>query len=79
MTAFDWKNPDYSDVYRRRSEMVIRMRKDPSMIPSLKEFFKSHPVEFIESFCMTFDPRNPERGLPATVPFLRFPNQVEFI
>lgn len=79
MTAFDWKNPDYSDVYRRRSEMVIRMRKDPSMIPSLKEFFKSHPVEFIESFCMTFDPRNPERGLPATVPFLLFPKQVEFI
>jgi hypothetical protein len=45
----------------------------------LKEFYKTHPVEFIMDWGMTVDPRNLEIGKSATVPFLLFPKQQEFI
>lgn len=75
----NWKNPDYAAVYQERIERLTRLRDDESLLPSVKEFYKTHPVEFIEDFGFTFDPRNVERSLPATVPFLLFPRQVEFV
>lgn len=79
LTGFDWKNPDYSKVYQERSERLQRLRKDKTLLQPLKEFYKEHPVEFIEDWAMTFDPRLVERGLSATMPFVLFPKQVEFI
>lgn len=76
---FDWKNPNYDAIYLERIQYLERMRADPSIVPGVKAYFKEHPVEFINAFLLTFDPRNVERGLPATVPFLLFPRQVEFI
>ena len=78
-TPVDWKKPDYKATYTERGKRLERLRKDPGLLPGLKDFYKTHPVEFIEDWGMTFDPRNPERGLPANVPFLLFPKQVEFI
>lgn len=77
--GFNWKTPDYKPVYVDRGQRLERLRADPGLLPALKTFYQIHPVEFIEDWGMTFDPRNPERGLPATVPFLLFPKQVEFI
>jgi len=75
----DWLNPNYDQVYKERAERLERLREDPSILHSLKEFYKTHPVEFITDWGMTFDPRNIERGLPAVVPFLLFKRQKEFI
>jgi hypothetical protein len=75
----DWKRPDYTEVYKDRVKNLTNIRKNPEILGGLKEFFKTHPIEFIESFGMTFDPRNVERDLPATVPFVLFDRQVEFI
>ena len=74
----DWK-PDYDAEYRRRAERLERIRKEPEILPGLKEFYKDHPVEFITDWGMTFDPRNAEVGLPTVMPFLLFPKQAEFI
>lgn len=74
----DWK-PDYSEEYQRRADRLRLLRETPGMLAGLKEFYKDHPVEFIADWGMTFDPRNVEIGLPATVPFLLFPKQAEFI
>lgn len=74
----DWA-PDYDAEYTKRAERLKRIRENPGMAASLKEFYKDHPVEFITEWGMTFDPRNVEIGLPATVPFLLFPKQAEFI
>lgn len=75
----DWKNPDYAEVYRHRIACLQRLRESPAMLAGVKEFYKTHPVEFIEDFGFTFDPRNVERELPATVPFVLFQRQVEFV
>lgn len=51
------------------------------MLAGAKEFYKHHCVEFIEHWCMTYDPRNAMEGagLPARLPFILFPRQKEFV
>lgn len=55
------------------------MRDEPEIVAGLIEFYKDHPVEFINDWGITFDPRNAERGLPSLIPFKMFPKQEEFI
>lgn len=76
---FDWRNPDYEPVWAERVTRLERLRADPSLIGPLKEFYKANPVAFIMDWGCTFDPRNAERDLPTTVPFLLFPKQAEFV
>jgi len=77
--TFDWKNPRYDQIYRERSERLLKLRTDAALLASIKEFYKTHPVEFVQDWAITFDPRNVERGLPALVPFVLFPKQQEFL
>lgn len=72
-------SPEYEVVYKERAERLKKLREDPSLLSGVKEFYKDHPAEFVNDWGMTFDPRNPERGLPATVPFLLFPKQAVFL
>lgn len=76
---FDFKNPDYVQVFEWRAERLRRIRKNPDALPALKLYYRDHPAQFIIDWGMTFDPRNIERGLPATIPFLLFPRQEEWI
>lgn len=82
MTAdvnFDFLNPDYGPIFKERSDRLKTIRSTDGMLGGLHEFYKTHPVEFITDWGMTFDPRNAEIGLPTTMPFLLFPKQAEFI
>lgn len=76
---FDFKNPDYVAVFEWRTERLKRLREKPELLPLLKDYYREHPAQFIIDWGMTFDPRNVERGLPATIPFLLFPKQEEWI
>lgn len=76
---FDFKNPDYAAVFTRRLTMLRKMREQPGIVPVMKAYYKLHPWQFVEDWGMTYDPRNIERGLPATVPFIPFPRQVELM
>ena len=78
-TQFNWLDPDYTPIYAERTERLRRIREDGSHIDQLKLFYKEHPVEFINDWGMTFDPRNAEIGVPTVVPFILFPKQREFI
>lgn len=77
--TFDFLHPDYATVYQERAQRLDRIRKTPGMLAGLKEYYKTHPVEFINDWGMTFDPRNAEVNLPTVVPFILFPKQSEFI
>lgn len=76
---FDFINPDYSAVFAHRAERLKRIRANPEKLPYIKEFYRNNPAQFIIDWGCTFDPRNVERGLPAIVPFLLFPRQIEWI
>lgn len=77
--GFDWRNPDYEPVWKERMARLERLRADPSLIEPLKDYYKANPVAFINDWGCTFDPRNAERDLPTTVPFLLFDKQAEFV
>jgi hypothetical protein len=76
---FDFKNPDYVQVFEWRMERLRRIREQPDKLPALKAFYRDNPAQFIIDWGVTFDPRNPERGLPSTIPFLLFPKQEEWV
>lgn len=75
----DWKNPDYSAIFAQRAERLLRIRSMPERIPELLAYYKHNPAQFIIDWGCTFDPRNAERKLPSTIPFILFPKQVEWI
>ena len=77
--TFDFKNPDYEEVFEYRVENLIRLRKKPEALPGLRYYYKDNPAQFIIDWGVTFDPRNVERGLPTLMPFLLFPKQEEWV
>lgn len=79
MKNFNWITPDYEPIYTERAKRLQKLRDNPELIVGIKEHYKTHPVDFITDWGMTFDPRNVERGLPAVVPFVLFQKQEEFI
>lgn len=76
---FDFKNPDYTQVFEWRMERLQRIRANPEMLPALKAFYRDNPAQFIIDWGMSTDPRNLDYGLPVTIPFLLFPKQEEWI
>jgi phage terminase large subunit len=76
---FDFKHPDYGKVYEKRSKMLRNLRESPEILKALKEHYKNNPVDFINDWGMTSDPRNAEVGLPISLPFILFPKQREFV
>lgn len=76
---FDYKNPNYVEVFNWRLERLERLRKNPQDLIYLKKFYKENPAQFITDWGVTIDPRNPESGRPAIVPFILFPRQEEWV
>jgi phage terminase large subunit len=78
--SFDWKHPDYVSILAERARLLKRLRSmSHNEVAAIKAFYREHPVEFINDWGMTSDPRNVEVGLPVHVPFLLFPKQAEFV
>jgi phage terminase large subunit len=77
--GFDWRSPDYAPIYAERVERLKRLRESPELLAGVKAHYADSPVDFINDWGMTFDPRNAEIDMPTTVPFLLFPKQAEFI
>lgn len=76
---FDWKHPDYAEIFEQRAEAIHRIRQHPELLPDLKLYYRNNPAEFINDWGVTFDPRNAERGLPTVVPFILFDRQREWV
>lgn len=77
--GFDWKAPDYSEVWTERAKRLERIRAPGFDLNALHEFYAENPTNFIHDWGCTFDPRNVERGIDAVVPFLLFKRQAQFI
>lgn len=79
MDGFDWKAPDYSVVFAKRMERLARLRGDPALLAALKAYYRDNPADFICDWGVTLDPKNVERRLPASIPFILFPKQREWV
>jgi phage terminase large subunit len=77
--GFDFKNPNYSDVWDRRIRRLEWLRQHPDEFKVCKLYYRQFPADFIDDWGVTFDPRNADRKLPTIVPMLLFPKQREMI
>lgn len=73
----DWP-PDYMQVFSRRMTLLNKVKEDPSLSNSLMVYYKDNPIDWINDWCVTFDPRI-EPPAPRLMPFILFDRQVEFV
>ena len=73
----NWRNPDYGAIIRARLENLDQIRAHPEDLPELRAYYKENPWDFISDWAWTFEPRNVEIGLPALIPFVLMPRQIE--
>ncbi len=76
---FDFKKPDYQMVFEHRLEKLKYIRSNPGCLPTLRDFYRKNPAQFIIDWGVTADPRNVERDLPTLTPFLLFQRQEEWV
>jgi phage terminase large subunit len=76
---FNFKNPDYKMVFEYRAERYRRLKENIAQLGAVKRYYRNNIAQFIIDWGMTEDPRNPERGLPAAIPFLLFDCQEEWV
>lgn len=62
----------------RRLKMMARLEADPLLRARVMGYYKTHPVEWINDWAWTYDPRNQD-PLPKLMPFVLFKRQREFI
>ena len=63
-----------------RSQGALRkLISSPAHIVGAIEYYRTRPVEFIEDWCQTFDPRNAGTDKPTRLPLILFPRQRDFI
>lgn len=64
---------------QKRIERLVKIKKDPAKLAALKVYYRDNPIDFINDWGMTFDPRNKDVGLPSLIPFTLFPRQKEWL
>ena len=70
---------DYVGVLAWRQRQVLRLRERPELIPGAVAYYHEHPVEFINHWCDTYDPRNASSGKPTRIPLILFKRQAELV
>ena len=75
-----WPYRPYTEIIAERANRFIKIQADPNLQLGAKEYYKDKPVEFINDWLVTYDPRNstnPDR--PTTMPFVLFPKQEQLV
>lgn len=70
------KNLVYDYIYKLRRNESYKVLIDNNYKAKLYSYYKKNPIDFIETWLDTTDPRDTER---ATKPFLLFPIQKKFV
>jgi phage terminase large subunit len=77
--TFDFRAPDYRAVFQWRVDKLAEIRKNPALVDMMRLHYRSNPVDLIEDWGVTYDPRNVAKGLPTLMPLVLFPRQREFL
>jgi hypothetical protein len=71
--------PDFEAEEARRTRLRRIIISTPDPRETAEEYYSNNPIRFIKDNCITYDPRNPSKGLPAKMPFIPFPKQEELV
>lgn len=75
----DWKNPDYNPIWLERMERLKWLRASPGRFNTVREYYKTHPWDFISDWAVTVDPRVSGKGRNPVMPLVLMPKQVELV
>lgn len=78
LKADSWP-PNYVAVWEWRQQQIERIRSSDVLLAGAKAFYRTHPVEFINHWTDTYDPRNAGSQTPARMPFVLFERQAEMV
>jgi len=79
LTSEIWP-PDYTEVFKERISRIREIeRGGAKMKKQALAYYKKNPVDFINHWCMTYDPRNAAKETPVYMPFCMFKKQEEFV
>lgn len=78
LKAGEWP-PNPIPVYQWRQQQLLEIRAGRVSLEGAKAYYSSHPVEFINHWVDTYDPRNAGSDLPARLPLQMFPKQAELV
>jgi phage terminase large subunit len=70
---------DYVAVLAWRQRQVLRLRERPELLKGALTYYQDRPVEFINHWCDTYDPRNAASGKPTRIPLILFKRQAELV
>lgn len=70
---------DYLDVFAWRQNQVLKLRNNPKLIYGAKSFYATHPIEFINHWVDTYDPRMAGTDSMAHIPLVMFQKQEDLI
>ena len=71
--------PDYAAIFLERLERLKRLMADPKLAQAAWIHYSNNPIDFINHWCVTYDPRNATSDTPTTMPFILFPKQEELV
>ena len=71
--------PSFDDEIERREQIALIINSTPDPRATATEFYSESCEKFIQDCCITYDPRNPSKDLPARMPFIPFPKQLELV
>ncbi len=74
-----YTRPNYESINNERKKRFLLIKDDQKMLISSKSYYSCRPVEFIDDWCVTYDPRNAGTNIPTLMPFCLFDRQKEFI
>jgi phage terminase large subunit len=77
---FDWRNPDYVSVFRKRAEVLAKLRADPALLARTMYYYKNgHIDDFINDWGITVDVRVSSKGRSPIMPMVLWPKQREYV
>lgn len=70
--------PNYVEEFAWRQQQLLKMRQQPILLYGAMEYYRTHPIEWINDWCITYDPRA-KRGALSKLPFKLFRRQRQYI
>ena len=77
-TTESWP-PNYVEAFAWKQRQALKLKTSPATLYGAKEFYRTRPVEFINHWAITYDPRLASGDLPAKLPFILFQRQADLV
>jgi len=72
--------PKYEEIFNKRADLIRKMKANPKLVTGALDYYSTRPKEFINDWCITYDPRNATiKELPTSLPFITFKRQDDLI